>query len=134
MNATGTVWPGLLALDLSVLLPGLYLAGALLVGAAVIALASRWRKRTAGGGEDASHASDQLAHFRSLYERGAISQEEYNRLRALLSGQLREALEVPPPPTAEPRPPAPAPPPAVPPPPGGDGMPSGGGEGGIRPG
>src|SRR4051812_18530538 len=68
---------------------GLYLAGALLAGAAVLALINRWRRRA---GPDRLTPGDQLAQFRSLYERGAISQEEFERLRALLGGQLRQAV------------------------------------------
>ncbi len=93
--ADGTIlW---LALDPSIFLPGLYLAGALVVGAAVVAIVQRWRKRAL----PANNPSGQLAHFRALYERGTISQEEFNRLRSLLGGQLRQAFDVPlPPPTS----------------------------------
>jgi hypothetical protein len=104
--------------DPSVLLPGLYLAGALLVGAALIALIGRWRRRAE---PDSPGPSEQLAHFRSLYERGLLSQEEFERLRALLGGQLRESLDVPPPPappeTRPTSPEKPDSPPAGPPPP-----------------
>jgi hypothetical protein len=95
-------------MDLSILLPGVYLATALLVASVVIALANRWRRRPS---TPSLTASDQLAQFRSLYEQGALSEEEFNRLRALLGGQIREALDVPPRPA----------PPSVPPgsPPGG---------------
>src|SRR5262245_66092558 len=93
--------PAVLVADFSVLLPGLYLGGALLVGAVVIAVVSRWRRTNAR--TPTSEASDQLAQFRSLYERGEISQEEFDRLRALLGGQLRAGLVVPPPKPAPPR-------------------------------
>jgi hypothetical protein len=96
-----------LGLDLSVLMPGVYLGASLLVMAAVIALVGRWRRRTSAS--VAVDVSDQLAQFRSLYERGEISQQEYERLRALLGGQLRQALDVPAP-SPEPEPPEPAPP------------------------
>jgi len=69
--------------------PGLYLAGALLLGAMVIALVKRWHRRAEA---DELTPSDQLARYRSLYEEGTISQEEYERLRALLGGQLRQSL------------------------------------------
>jgi hypothetical protein len=62
---------------------GAYLAGALLLGALIIALAGRWRRRA---GNDILSPDDQLTHFRSLYERGAISAEEFNRLRETLIG------------------------------------------------
>jgi hypothetical protein len=58
------------------------MAGALLVGAVVIALVGRWRKN-----EDKPLSTDaQLGHFRSLYERGEISAEEYQTLRAAILG------------------------------------------------
>jgi len=91
MNAAGMIlpWP---AADLSILLPGVYLAGALLVGAVIVGIVSRWRRLTR---PTTCSASDQLAHFRSLYERGAISEEEFNQLRAVLGGELRRTLNVP---------------------------------------
>jgi len=123
--------PLVLALDTSILLPGLLLAAGLLVAAAVIALASSWRKRT---GTPASQTSDLLAEYRQLYEQGVISQEEYDRLRAHLGGQLCGALNVPAKP-AEAKPGTPDPgdnPPAGP--PAGPAPASGGeGEGGLRP-
>lgn len=71
---------------------GLLLGIALVVAAILIALASKWRR---GFREDRLTPSDQLAHFRSLYDRGVISQTEYDRLRNLLGGQLRQAFDVP---------------------------------------
>jgi hypothetical protein len=99
------------------------LAGAVLVGAILITLVDRWRKRSA---EPPCTASDQLEEFRSLYERGELSQEEFDRIRATLTDQLREELEVqlggPVPPQVAP-PPSPVQPPPVehPPPPPGNG-------------
>jgi hypothetical protein len=68
---------------------GLYLSGALIVGALVIVFVNRWRKRAA---DDRFRASDQMAQFRSLYEKGEISQEEYESLRRVLGGELRRAV------------------------------------------
>jgi uncharacterized membrane protein len=85
---------------LNMLLTSLLLAAALLVGALIIAWAARWRKRSVSEGVS---ASDQLAHFRSLYEQGAISQEEFNRLRGLLGGRLKAELELGPKPPPEER-------------------------------
>ena len=99
--------PVLLALDFSILIPGVCLAGALLVGALVLALVRRWRVGGEGQGPD---ASDQLAHFRTLYEQGAISEEEYKRLRAVLGVELRQMIDLPP----RPAPPGPVPPEAEP--------------------
>jgi hypothetical protein len=85
------------------LVTGLCLAAALLVGAIVIALVSWWRRRSEP--EEDLSPSAQLAHFRSLYEAGTISQDEFERLRALLGGRMRETLGVPPPPETPAKPP-----------------------------
>ncbi len=69
------------------------LIGILLLGALVIYLVDRWRKQTAPPTDSA--AADQLSHFRELYEKGQISREEYERVRALLAGQLRRDFQVP---------------------------------------
>ncbi len=112
----------------SLLLPGLYLVGALLVGAVVIALVGRWRRAPRSGTAD---ASAQLAEFRSLYEEGEMSQEEFDRVRALLGEEIRGKSGLP----AGAAPPAtpsvaapPKPDPAATPPPGPDvnGTPPGG--------
>jgi hypothetical protein len=80
----------------------------LLVGAYVIWLADRWRKRA-----QQPHVSsgDQLAHFRRLYEQGEISAEEFARIRGLLTDRMVKEMEKPPPPEAPPQ----APPPLAPP-------------------
>ena len=84
------------------------LIGILLLGALVLYLFDRWRKRSAGRRDQAA-CNEQLSHFRSLYERGEMSREEFERVRTLLTGQLRKELNVP----------APAAPPAIPPHPAG---------------
>jgi hypothetical protein len=71
---------------------GIGLAVALLIGAAAIALVKRWRQRDAAV---SLSPSDQLAEYRSLYEQGVMSKEEYDRLRALLGAQLRDVKPVP---------------------------------------
>jgi hypothetical protein len=73
------------------------LIGVLLLAALVIYFVDRWRKRATAAEDDAS-SNDQLSQFRSLYERGEMSQEEYDRVRALLAGQLRKEMNVPAPP------------------------------------
>jgi hypothetical protein len=68
------------------LVPAAMLAGALLVGALVIAYVSRWRRRA---DRDLLQPDDQLAHYRSLYEQGAMSQDEFERVKARLGSDLR---------------------------------------------
>jgi hypothetical protein len=79
--------------DPALLVTGLYLVGALLLGAFVIALVRRWHREPGPG-----HLTpnDELARYQLLYEQGAISQEEFERLRTLLRGQLHKARDVPP--------------------------------------
>jgi len=115
-------------MDVSAFLPILFMVGAFLVGAVVIALVQRWRRRNSALSPT---ASDQLAQFRTLYEQGAISEEEYRRLRNILGGELRRAVHVPAPPAAISQGPAgqAAPPPDQQPPPDTDPPPASG----IRP-
>jgi hypothetical protein len=113
-------WPALMAaapepaklgtMKSPVLWTTLALVVALLLGALVIAVAERWRKTTREGRSD---AGDQLAHFRRLYERGELSREEFERIRAKLGTRLRKELDMPAPAAAPPAAPAV---PAVPPP------------------
>jgi hypothetical protein len=84
-------WPaaaGLSLLDPRLLWATIALVAALLIGAAVIAWADRWRKKV-----DRSVLSpgEQLAAFRLSYERGELSQEEYERIRARLAPKIRES-------------------------------------------
>jgi hypothetical protein len=71
----------------ALLVAGSLLGASLLLGAALIALAQRWWRK-----EESPRLSpsDQLAQFRSLYEQGGISEEEFNRVRALLLEQIRQ--------------------------------------------
>jgi hypothetical protein len=71
---------------------GLYLGGALLAAAVVLALLNRWRRRSA---DDRLSPADQLTQFRSLYEQGLLSQEEFERLRSLLGGEIRREMGLP---------------------------------------
>jgi type VI protein secretion system component VasK len=80
----------------------------LLAAALVIALVKRWQRRRAA--EEDCSPNAQLAHYRSLYEAGTISAEEFERLRAVLGGRLRDALGVPAPPVKPPQPKQPPPP------------------------
>ena len=108
---------------------GLYLAGALLAAAVLLALLQRWRRRSAG---DRLSPADQLAQFRSLYDQGLLSQEEFERLRNLLGGAIRRELGVP---AAAPKGGPAAPQNGVTQAPSNDGPPppAGGGDTGIRP-
>jgi hypothetical protein len=109
---------------------GLSLAGVLLAAALILALLQRWRRRSA---DDRLTPTDQLAQFRSLYEQGLLSQEEFERLRNLLGGEIRRELGVP---ASAPKGDPGAPPNGITQaPPSGDGPPppAGGGDTGIRP-
>jgi hypothetical protein len=96
------------ALDWSHFVPVLLLIAALVVGALVIALMQRWRRHNPSLSPS---PSEQMAQYRSLYEQGILSEEEYRRLRATLTGDLRRAVDLPAPPgpvgpSTEPAPPS----------------------------
>jgi hypothetical protein len=86
MSRTAVLWAESSWMDL--LLTGCYLAGALLVAAAAVAIVKRLRK-----GSDGPTPAEQLAHYRSLYKRGAINQEEFDRLRSLLGEAVQESVK-----------------------------------------
>jgi hypothetical protein len=75
----------------------LILAGALFLGAAILKLVDRWRKRT----DDALSTKDQLAHFQQLHWRGELSKEEFERIQSVLGERVRQE-EAPASPAAEP--------------------------------
>jgi len=95
--------------DPQLLWAALPLVAALFIGAGVIYYVDRWRKR-----EEAPAApnEDQLSHYRSLYECGELSEDEFNRLKLLLGGRMRKELNLP----APPSPPTPPKPPEAEPP------------------
>jgi hypothetical protein len=70
----------------------LALAAAILIGVLLIAWIDRWRKRS---GCERLSANEQLANFRELYEQGELNHEEFERIRATLSPQLRQELDGP---------------------------------------
>ena len=74
----------------------LALVAVILFGALVIVWLDRWRRRS---DSERLSANDQLANFRELYEKGQLGQEEFERIRALLSEELCRELDVPAPPT-----------------------------------
>jgi hypothetical protein len=67
------------------LLVGL-LAAALLVAAIVVWAVDRWRKRITS---DDARAGEELTSFRALYERGEITEEEYNRVRSKVASRVK---------------------------------------------
>ena len=71
----------------------LALVAALLLGALVLAIVDRWRKRAAMA--ERMSPGQQLTHFRRLYDKGELSREEFERIRALLGGKLRQELDLP---------------------------------------
>jgi hypothetical protein len=75
----------------SILLPSLGLIAVLLIGAGVIVLIRRWR-----GQDDTPSQSpaQQLAQYRSLYDQGVMSKDEYDSLRAMLEGKTRAELRL----------------------------------------
>lgn len=70
----------------------LALVAVLMLAALVLAVVDRWRKRSR---PDRLSPGEQLSHFRALYEKGELSREEYERIRTLLGGKLREELHLP---------------------------------------
>jgi hypothetical protein len=86
--------PPRLEWDFRLTINSLIIVALLLLAAMMIALANRWRRHP---GNDSLSPSDQLTHYRTLYKQGAINQEEFERLRALLSRRIRASVDVPPP-------------------------------------
>jgi len=68
---------------------GVAIALVLLLAASILWWMRRFNQRR---GPFTLKASDQLAHFRVLYERGELSSEEFQRLRALLNERIRAEL------------------------------------------
>jgi hypothetical protein len=85
----------------------LALLAVILTGAIVLAWLDRWRRRPASL---CTTANDQLAQFRQLYEKGELSQAEFDNIRAKLSTQLRKELDIPARPAAAAHLPGPRPP------------------------
>ena len=81
----------LLAYQPTFLIPAMYLVGALLAGAVVIAVVRRRMRQ----GEARPDAGTELSRYRALYEQGAISEQEFHSLRALLGGELHRAIHPP---------------------------------------
>ena len=82
----GTLAAGPWFLDPRVLAYSAAIAGSLLLGAIILALVDRWRKKQMN---DSRNVQDELVAYRALYQRGELSAEEYQRVRGRLVGQLK---------------------------------------------
>src|SRR5438128_11031052 len=78
--------------EFKLLWPSLAVIAAMLLGAALIEAVRRWRSRPASF---RFTATDELARFRSLYDKGELSEEEFNRLQAVLGERLKKELDIP---------------------------------------
>jgi hypothetical protein len=78
------------------------LIATLLLGALIFAWLGRWRKRD---DQDTLTPIHQLTAFRQSYDRGEMSQQEYERIRAKLAPKLRQQVNLPPKPAKAPEPP-----------------------------
>jgi hypothetical protein len=68
------------------------MVGSLLVGAAVVALVERWRKKRL---MREAEPADELARYTALYEKGDLSTDEYERIRKLFKSRLVQKLSNP---------------------------------------
>jgi hypothetical protein len=85
----------------------------ILIAAAIVAAVKRWRDRPVPEGLT---VSEQLSQFRTLYEEGELSAEEFAQIRTRLGAQLKQELEIPPGPgtgSTPPPPPTPDPDPNI---------------------
>jgi len=84
------------------------LAVLLIAGAAVILVAERW-KRKAIASETKAQAADDLAEFRTMFDQGELTEEEYDKIRQRTAQRMKEELRIaptpPPPPSTGPVPP-----------------------------
>jgi len=64
------------------------LAGTLLVAAVVVWAVDRWRKRITS---ETGRSGEELTSFRAMYERGEITEEEYNRVRNKVASRVKPA-------------------------------------------
>lgn len=79
----------------------LLLMALLVIAALVVIVVGRWAKSSS---RQTRTSSDELAHFRLLYEQGKCSREEYERIRSALVPRLRKEIDVPAPPDGPPPP------------------------------
>src|SRR6266403_2721304 len=78
--------------EIRLILAAFGIVAVVLVGAGLIELVKRWRKRPF---QSRISASEQLAQFREQFEKGQIKPEEFERIRALLNERIRQEMEVP---------------------------------------
>jgi hypothetical protein len=80
----------------------LVLVAVIVLGALAIVIVKRWREQET---TEEPSANDQLAYFRELHDRGDLSANEFARIKARLSEQLRQELDMPAAPPVEDEPP-----------------------------
>src|SRR5262245_64889401 len=112
MGATGTTGLTVLLVGATpqFIWPTLILVATLLVGAFILSLVERWRKRTPSV---TITAGEQLTKFRAMYDQGQITREEFERIRAELADRIKAEMGI----GASPAPVSPPPTPAPPTPP-----------------
>jgi hypothetical protein len=88
VSFSGNLWAaGLSFLDPRILYLTGAITGALLLGALVLALFDRWRKKQLN---PTFNLQDELATYRTLYQRGELSDEEYERVRTQLVERIKK--------------------------------------------
>jgi hypothetical protein len=91
------------------------LTATLLGAAAILWFVERWRKGSLGG--TTRDSAQELTNFRAMFERGEITEDEYNKLRLKVAERVKPPAPPAPPTTDQPTPvPPPAPPNGQPPP------------------
>ena len=88
MSSAGHILLAANPLNLELLGASLALFGLILLGAIALIWADRWRKRTA---QDEPVPPETAQDYRALYDKGVMSKEEYDRIRAHLEEKLRPA-------------------------------------------
>ncbi len=66
------------------------LAVALLVGAGAILYAERWKKKAIHSID--AQSADDLAEFRTMFEHGEITEEEYDKIRQRTAQRMKQDL------------------------------------------
>lgn len=91
-TALAALWAADSSRNLTILWTSLPIIGAMLIGAGIIAWVKRWREQPRSFNLT---ASDELAHFRSLYDKGELSAEEFTRLQTVLGERIKKELDIP---------------------------------------